>query len=220
MSKPLLVIGNKRHSSWSLRAWLPLRHWGVDFDERRLLLDTPQFARDIAGYSPTGRVPVLVDGTVTVWDSLAICEYANERWFAGQGWPASLAARAHARTVCAEMHTGFTALRNSMPMDSRAGGAGLAVNAATRTDVARMRALIGDCRARFGAAGPWLFGGFSLADCYLAPIVVRFKGYGVPLDGEVAAWVEAMWALPALAEWVAAGRAERETVPIDVLELP
>jgi glutathione S-transferase len=220
MSKPLLVIGNKRHSSWSLRGWLPLRHWGVDFEERRLPLDTPEFAREIVKYAPTGRVPVLVDGGVTVWDSLAICEYANERWFEGKGWPAALAARAHARTVCAEMHTGFPALRNSMPMDSRAGGAPLAVNAATRAEVARMRALISDCRARFGADGPWLFGGFSIADCYLAPIVLRFKGYGVPLEGEVAAWVEAMWALPALAEWVAAGRAERETVPIDVLELP
>ena len=220
MSKPLLVIGNKRHSSWSLRAWLPLRHWGVDFDERRLLLDTPEFAREVAAYAPTGRVPVLVDGAVTVWDSLAICEYANERWFEGKGWPAERAARAFARTVCAEMHTGFAALRNSMPMDSGASGAPLAVNAATRADVARMRALIGDCRSRFGAGGPWLFGAFSLADCYLAPIVLRFKGYGVPLEGSVAAWVEAMWALPALAEWVAAGRAERETVPVDVLELP
>jgi glutathione S-transferase len=123
------------------------------------------------------------------------------------------------------MHTGFTALRNAMPMDSKASGAPLPVDAATRADVARMRALLADCRARFGAqpsngGGPWLFGAFSLADCYFAPIVVRFRGYGVPLDGAVAAWTEAMWALPALAEWVAAGRAESETVPVDVLELP
>jgi len=220
MPTPLLVIGNKRHSSWSLRGWLPLRHWGVDFEERRLPLDTPEFAREIVKYAPTRRVPVLVDGTVTIWDSLAICEYANERWFEGKGWPAERAARAFARTACAEMHSGFGALRNAMPMDSRASGAPLAVDAATRADVARMRALLADCRARFGAAGPWLFGEFSLADCYFAPIVLRFKGYGVPLEGAVAAWVEAMWALPALAEWVAAGRAERETVPVDVLELP
>ena len=224
MSKPLLVIGNKRHSSWSLRAWLALRHWGVGFDERRLPLDTPEFAREIVKYAPTGRVPVLVDGAVTVWDSLAICEYANERWFDGKGWPSDRAARAFARTVCAEMHTGFTNLRNSMPMDSRASGAPLPVNAATRVDVARMREMIADCRTRFGMAaagdGPWLFGSFSIADCYLAPIVVRFKGYGVPLGGAVAAWVEAMWSLPELVEWVAAGRAERETVPVDVLELP
>lgn len=220
MTKPLLVIGNKRHSSWSLRGWLPLRHWGVGFDERRLLLETPEFAREIAQYAPSGRVPVLVDGAVTVWDSLAICEYANERWFEGKGWPAERVVRAHARTVCAEMHSGFAALRNALPMDCGARGTGVPVNAAARADVARMRALIADCRARFGSSGPWLFGEFSLADCYLAPIVVRFKGYGVPLAGSVEAWVEAMWALPALVEWVAAGRAERETVPVDVLELP
>ena len=224
MSKPVLVIGNKCHSSWSLRGWLPLRHYGIAFEERRLPLETEEFAREIVKYTPTRRVPVLIDGDITVWDSLAIHEYVNERWLDGKGWPAERAARAHARTVCAEMHTGFNDLRGAMPMDCLASGAPLAVNAAARTYVARMRELIAGCRARFGSrakdGGPFLFGAFSLADCYFAPIVVRFKVYGVPLDGAVADWVEAMWALPALIEWVAAGRAERETVPIDMLIVP
>ena len=220
MAKPLLVIGNKRHSSWSLRAWLPLRHHGIEFEERRLPLETEEFAREIVKYTPTRRVPVLVDGDVTVWDSLAINEYTNERWLEGEGWPADRAARGHARSICAEMHTGFGDLRHALPMDCGASGVPVLVNAAARADVVRMRALIAGCRSRFGAEGPWLFGRFSLADCYFAPIVVRFKGYGVPVTGTVAEWVEAMWALSAMVEWVAAGRAERETVPSDILGVP
>ncbi len=220
MTTPVLVIGNKCYSSWSLRGWLPLRHWGIAFEERRLALETEEFAREIVKYAPTRRVPVLIDGEVTVWDSLAICEYVNERWLDGKGWPADRAARAHARSICADMHTGFNGLRGALPMDCRASGAPVPVNAAARADVARMRELIADCRARFGGGGPFLFGEVSLADCYFAPIVVRFKGYGVPVDGTVAAWVNTLWALPALAEWVAAGRAERETVPPDILSVP
>jgi glutathione S-transferase len=224
MAKPVLVIGNKCYSSWSLRGWLPLRHHGIEFEERRLALETEEFAREIGKYAPTRRVPVLVDGEVTVWDSLAVAEYVNERWLDGKGWPTDRAARAHARTICAEMHSGFAGLRRALPMDCRASGAPTPVDAAARADVARMRELIAGCRSRFGArseaGGPWLFGEFSLADCYFAPIVVRFKGYGVPVDGAVAAWVGSMWALPALVEWVAAGRAEREVVPSDVLRLP
>jgi len=220
MSKPTLVIGNKCYSSWSLRPWLALRHWGVSFDEQQLWFASGSFGAEVAELSPTRRVPVLIDGTTTVWDSLAICEYANERWLDGQGWPAERAARAVARSVCAEMHSGFVGLRRALPMDCRASGAPLAVDEAVRADVARMRASIADCRARFGAGGPYLFGAFSLADCYLAPVVVRFKGYGVPVEGAVAAWMQTMWALSALVGWVAAGRAEHEQYPPDVLGLP
>ena len=220
MSKPVLVIGNKCYSSWSLRGWLPLRHYAIGFEERRLPLETEEFAREIGKYTPTRRVPVLIDGATTVWDSLAICEYVNERWLDGKGWPVERVARAHARTVCAEMHAGFAGLRGALPMDCRASGATVMVNAAARADIARMRELIADCRSRFGAGGPWLCGEFSLADCYFAPIVVRFKGYGVPMSRTVAEWVESVWALPALVEWVAAGRAEHETVPADILSLP
>ena len=224
MSKPTLIIGNKCYSSWSLRPWLPLRHWAVPFEERQLWFGTPEFATEVAKHSPTRRVPVLIDGATTVWDSLAICEYLNERFLDGKGWPADRAARAMARAACAEMHSGFTALRNALPMDCKASGAPVAVNDAVRADIVRLRALFAECRARHGALpgkeGPYLFGAFSLADCYFAPVVVRFKGYGVPVEGPVAAWVDAMWALPALAEWVAAGRAETAKYPADVLALP
>lgn len=225
MSQPTLVIGNKCYSSWSLRGWLALAAFGVPFTERRLPLETAEFQREIARLAPNRRVPVLLDGETTVWDSLAICEYADERWLDGRGWPADRAARAMARAVCAEMHAGFTALRGALPMDCRASGAPVPVSEAARRDVARMRELLAGCRA-LGAraagaeAGPYLFGRWSLADGYFAPIVVRFRGYGVPVEGAVASWMDAMWAHPALAAWVAAGRAEVEQVPPDVLAVP
>lgn len=226
MSKPTLIIGNKRHSSWSLRGWLSLRAFGIEFEERRLLLETPEFHRELAKLALNRRVPVLIDGSTTVWDSLAIAEYVDDRWLDGAGWPADRTARAMARSACAEMHSGFADLRNALPMDCAASGAPVPVNEATRRDVARMRALLAACRADHGAkatgaeAGPFLFGRWSLADGYFAPIVLRFKGYGVPVDGAVAAWMDAMWSHPALAEWVAAGRAETEQVPVDVLAVP
>ncbi|MEO6103212.1 MAG: glutathione S-transferase, partial [Pseudoxanthomonas sp.] len=118
MAPPILVIGNKNYSSWSLRPWLLLRHFGVEFEERRLLLDTPEFQREVGHWSPTARVPVLVDDGLTVWDSLAICEYANEQWLSGAGWPPERSARAQARAAAAEMHSGFAALRTQLPMNS------------------------------------------------------------------------------------------------------
>lgn len=226
MSRPTLVIGNKCYSSWSLRGWLALEAFGIGFTERRLPLETPEFHREIAKLAPNRRVPVLIDGPTTVWDSLAICEYVNERWLDRRGWPADPAARAMARSVAAEMHSGFGGLRNALPMDCRADGSPVPVNEAARKDVERMRALLAACRADHGAratgaeSGPFLFGRFSLADCCFAPIVVRFKGYGVPTDGAVADWADAMWAHPALSAWVEAGRAETERVPPDILAVP
>jgi glutathione S-transferase len=226
MSKPTLVIANKRHSSWSLRGWLALRPFGVAFEERRVPLETAEFHRVMAELGLNRRVPVLIDGAITVWDSLAICEYANERWLEGKGWPADRAARAMARSVCAEMHAGFSALRNALPMDCKASGAPVPVNEATRLEVARMRELLAGCRTAHGErtvgaeAGPFLFGRWSLADGYFAPIAVRFKGYGVPVEGAVAAWLDALWSHPALVEWIAAARAETEIVPPDILAVP
>jgi len=226
MSRRTLVIGNKCYSSWSMRGWLALRAFGVAFEERRLPLETETFHREIAPLAPHRRVPVLIDGATTVWDSLAICEYADERFLDGRGWPTDRAARAMARSVCAEMHSGFAALRGALPMDCRASGASVPVSEAARRDVARMRGLLAECRVAHGAkatgaeAGPFLFGRWSLADGYFAPIAVRFKGYGVPLEGAAAAWLDAVWAHPAVVEWVAAGRAETEVVPADVMSVP
>ncbi len=219
MSERTLVIGNKNYSSWSLRAWFFLKHTGAPFREIRIGLDEPETRARIARYSPTGRVPVLIDGGITVWDSLAICEYLSERFPAAQGWPADAAARAVARCVSAEMHSGFQALRNEMPMNIRARRA-VTPSAAATADIARVVASWESCRSRHGAGGPWLFGRFSIADAMYAPVVFRFQTYGVALPAVAAAYAGAVRAHPAIAEWVAAGLAETEIVPSDEAGTP
>ncbi len=221
MSRPVLVIGNKNYSSWSLRPWLLLRHFGVDFDEIRLPLDTPEFHARIKQYSPTARVPALNDGGLSLWDSLAICEYANERWLDGRGWPRDMAARALARVAAAEMHSGFTALRSQLPMNSRRQPDGYRWDEAARRDIERMQALWGELRERFGQGGDFLCGDFGIVDAMFAPVVVRFDGYGVPVAGAAGEYQRTMLALPALREWREAAAAEAESVAAtDALRAP
>jgi glutathione S-transferase len=207
-ARPLLIIGNKNYSSWSLRAWLLLRVGDVPFDELQLPLDTPEFAARIAQLAPNRRVPALHDGAVHIWDSLAIAEYANERWLAGRGWPADAHARAVARAISAEMHSGFTALRRELPFNcsKRASGCRLGDDAAV--DVARVLAIWDDARCRFGTGGDFLFGGFCIADAMYAPVALRFVSHGVPLDGVARAYVDALLALEPLREWLAAAATE------------
>ncbi len=210
-TRPLLVLGNKRYSSWSLRPWLFLRHFGVVFDERVLALDTEAFAGGIGALSPTRRVPVLHDGDLVVWDSLAICEYANERWLGGRGWPADIAQRAVARAACAEMHSGFAALRSECPMNvCRRIERPLALSAAAAADAARVGVLWTQLRARHGAGGEFLFGAPGLVDAYYAPVVMRFWTYRLPVDEVVQRYIDAVRALPAMREWTEAAAAERE----------
>lgn len=214
MAGMTLVIANRNYSSWSLRAWLFLRNAGARFQEVRIGLGEPGTRERIARHSPSGRVPVLVDGALTVWDSLAICEYANEVVAGGSGWPAERAARAEARSVSAEMHSGFTALRSEMPMNIRARRR-LAPSAAAQADIARVVGLWEHCRARHAAQGPWLFGRFSIADAMYAPVVFRFQTYGVTLAGRNAEYAKTVLADPAVQEWAAAARAETEVVQAD-----
>jgi glutathione S-transferase len=211
----LLVIGNKNYSSWSLRPWLLLRHFGVTFDELRLPLDTPEFHAQVGRWSPTKRVPVLRDGTLTVWDSLAICEYANERWLDGKGWPADRETRAAARCAASEMHSGFAALRSQLPMNVRRQPDQYRWDAAAEADIERIQALWRELRMRFGAGGDFLCGGFSIVDAMFAPVCVRFRGYGVRTDDTASAYMEAVFALPAMLDWQAAARAETERVGAD-----
>jgi len=212
-ARPLLIIGNKNYSSWSLRPWLLLRHHGVAFDEHRLLLDTPAFAREIGDWSPNRSVPALRHDDLTVWDSIAICEYVNETFLDGAGWPRDAAARAVARSVAAEMHSGFRALRTRMPMNARRRVRGFAYADDVRADIARVFAIWRDCRARFGAtSGPFLFGAFSIADAMYAPVVLRFASYGVAIEPDLQPWVDALLALPAMQEWLRDGAAESEIV--------
>jgi glutathione S-transferase len=172
-----LVIGNKELSSWSLRPWLVLRHFGIEFREIRLPLDTPEFFAQIVRYSGALRVPVLIDGEAHIWDSLAIVEYLNEK-VGGRGWPADPLLRAHARSVSAEMHSGFQALRETWPMHANGSNPHVPLPPQGRTDVGRVQAIWDDCRAKYASRGPWLFGEFSIADAMYAPVVLRFRHYG------------------------------------------
>jgi glutathione S-transferase len=182
---PTLVIANKLYSSWSLRPWLLMRQLGVAFDEVVIPLDTPNTKAEIAKHTPAGRVPVLIDGDVAVWETIAIMEYVGER-FGVAVWPKDIKARAMARAVAAEMHAGFQALRNACPMNlgkrysRRDRGADVAAN------VARFEGIVRDARARFGQGGPFLFGTFSAADAMYAPLVTRLDTYSIEVSAETA----------------------------------
>jgi len=207
-----LYIGNKAYSSWSLRAWLALSATRAEFEEVRLALYQEGSTAELKRYSPTGRVPVLRDGELLIWDSLAICEYLAEQLPSAQLWPVDVADRARARAVSAEMHSGFAALRNALPMNARAAGRHVAIEPAVASDIARVCAIWRECRAGAGERGPWLFGAFSIADCMYAPVVLRFHGYSVQCGPVEQAYVKAMLAHPALQAWVAAAKREPEVV--------
>jgi glutathione S-transferase len=175
MSDLTLVIGNKNYSSWSLRPWILMQHLGLEFSERQLLLDTPTFKDEVAKLGPSGRVPVLKHGTLTVWDSLAICEYLAD--LTGAGWPRDRAERARARSVCAEMHAGFPNLRMEWPFNARARNRRTPMTPGLQADIDRIDEIWIDCRRRGCANGPWLFGEYSIADAMYAPVVLRFNTY-------------------------------------------
>ncbi len=207
-----LVIGNKNYSSWSLRPWLAMKMAGIEFVEERIALDQPDTRARILEVSPTGKVPCLLDGRLAVWDSLAICEYVNETYAAGRLWPADRAARATARAVTAEMHSGFAALRSHLSMDIRARKPARGAEAQRRADVqADIERVVALWTAALDASGgPMLFGEFSIADAFYAPVVTRFVTYGVDLPPLLSAYGERILALPPMRAWVAAARAEVE----------
>jgi len=206
MSELLLTIGNKNYSSWSLRPWILMKHLGLAFEERLIPLDTPEFTRDVGTISPTRRVPVLQHGSLLIWDSLAICEYACE--LAGGGWPKDRAARAIARAACAEMHAGFSILRSQWPMNARATGRRTAANPERAADIARVETLWAECRERFGAAGPWLFGEYSAADAMFAPVVLRLRTYGEPAREQSKQYMRTVLADAHMRDWLASAEAE------------
>ncbi len=207
-----LVIGNRNYSSWSLRPWIAMKQAGLAFDEVVVSLRRPETKERILRYSPSGRVPCLIDGALTVWDSMAICEYVNEQYADGSLWPRDVGERARARAVAAEMHSGFAALRTHMSMDIRARyperGAAALARAEVAADVDRVQSLWTECLTASG--GPFLFGAFSIADAFFAPVVTRFRTYGVDLSPPLAAYSDAIFALPAMREWAAAAAAEPE----------
>ncbi len=207
MTRATLYIGNKRYSSWSMRGWLACRLAGLAFDEVVIPLDTDETGARIRAVSPSGRVPCLHHGGQIVWDSLAIGEYCAE--LSPGLWPAAPAARARARVIAAEMHSGFAELRRAMFFNVGRTIPGGGRTPGALADIARISVLWAETRARFGAGGPFLFGSaFTLADAFYAPVVCRFATWKPELDGPAQAYADAVGAHPLVAQWVAAGRAE------------
>ena len=206
----LLILGNKNYSSWSMRPWLAMRASNIPFEETFIPLytDDPADKERILKFSRSGKVPVLIDGDVTVWDSLSIIEYVAERFPQARLWPEDRAERAHARAISAEMHSGFLPLRNECGMNLHRPVRPLALSEDARANIARVQEIWGDCRARYGKRGPFMFGAFSAADAMYAPVVHRFRTYAIPVEGDAKAYMETMMALPAFKEWTDAGLAE------------
>jgi glutathione S-transferase len=207
---PVLVIGNKNYSSWSLRPWLAMKEAGIGFEERRIPMFRAESREAMLRHSPTGKVPCLIERGHAIWDSLAIIEYLAET-HPGL-WPADRLARAMARSVSAEMHSGFAQLRTHMGMNIRKRYPGRGRTPEVLAEIERVFALWADCRARYGAGGPFLFGAFCAADAMFAPVVLRFETYVVALPPVCRAYADAVLALPALREWIAAAAAETEAI--------
>jgi len=207
-----LIIGNKNYSSWSLRAWLLPAFHQVPFEEIRISLSVPGTSAAIAEYSPAGKVPVLQDGDLVVWDSLAICEYLSERYLGGGAWPADINMRALARSCSAEMHSGFPVLRRSMPMNCRAEGRRVEMTSALRKDIARIDALWSSLRQQYCQRGPWLFGDFSIADCMFAPVVFRFSTYAPEISEASRSYMHTVLSHPAVSLWQQQAREETEVI--------
>jgi glutathione S-transferase len=208
MSKLTLIIANRNYSSWSLRAWLALEATGESYDEVMIPLGRPDTADEILRWSPTGRVPALHDGEIVLWDSMAISEHLAESFPNAGLWPTDPHSRAVARSVVSEMHSGFVAVRKHMPMNLRASYPGEGRGPGVDEDIARINAIWEECRENFGAGGNLLFGKFSIADAFYAPIVSRFLTYGVSPGGIAGEYMDAVWALPAMRDWAEKARAE------------
>jgi glutathione S-transferase len=212
MSAYTLLIGNKNYSSWSLRPWLAMRQAGLAFREVRIPLYTPESKTQIRAYSPSGKVPCLVDGTLAVWDSLAICEYLAERHPQLELWPSDQRARAVARSMSAEMHSGFQHLRSNMSMNCRRQFPGVGRTVEVAGEIERIQRSWGEARERHGSGGPFLFGRFSIVDAMYAPVVLRFRTYAVQLNPVCRDYADAILALQPMQQWLADAQAETEVI--------
>lgn len=206
----VLVIGNKRYSSWSLRPWVLMKHFEIPFEEKLIPLDQPDSEANLLKYSPSKKVPALIDGEITVWESMAIMEYLNEKYPEKQMWPVNVKMRAMARSVANEMHSGFTTMRNIMSHDIQKTVPGFDYTKALN-DVNRVMEIWRDCLQKSG--GPFLFGEFTIADAMFAPVVNRFITYDVKVDTECAKYMIAMRELPAHKAWIDAGLVEKLVMP-------
>ncbi len=208
-----LVIANRNYSSWSLRAWLVLERVRAPFTEVVVPLRRPETEAEIRRYSPSGRLPVLLSGSCVVWDSLAIAEHLAEKFAGSRLWPADPDTRALARSVCAEMHSGFSALRQTLPMNIRRRRPGGANAPSVQQDIRRIIQIWTELRRQHGAGGPFLFREWGIADAFFTPIAARFRSYDVPLPPEAAAYREALLSWPAFRRWEAEAEREPWTIP-------
>ena len=215
MSNLTLIIGNKNYSSWSLRPWIFMRQLGVKFNEKRIPLFTDTMEQDLAAYGSNTKVPVLLDDDLIVWDTLAIMEYVSEKYLDNKGWPLESKARAVARSISAEMHSSFTNIRNELPMNCRKDFPGFKISLGVQTDIDRIAELWRKCRSEYGAGGDWLFGNYSIADAMYAPVVIRLKGYDVRLGDIEESYMQSVLNLPAMQEWIEAGKQEKEVIEMD-----
>lgn len=215
MSKLKLIIGNKNYSSWSLRPWILLKHYQVDFEEKRVALFTATTNDELADYNSDFKVPILKDNELIVWDSLSILEYISETYLSNRGWPADAQARAVAKSISCEMHSSYFNVRNELPMNCRKKFEGIKLSHDAEQEVKRIKSLWRMCRNDYGNNGKWLFGDYSIADAMFAPIALRFVGYNIPLSGAEADYVQSVLNHPAIVEWVEAGKLETEVIAED-----
>jgi glutathione S-transferase len=215
-----LIIGNKNYSSWSFRPWIAMKVAGIPFDEEVVSLDAADFKARVTRISGTGKVPALAEGQVQVWESLAILEYLAEKFPNARLWPADPTARAHARAIAAEMHAGFVPLRRLLPMNMWRPVQKRDLTPEVQSNVRRIETMWTDCRTRYGANGPFLFGAFGAADAMYAPVVSRFHTYAVEVNAVARAYMDAVMALPAWAEWRAAALKEPWVLAEDEVDWP
>jgi glutathione S-transferase len=210
--KTKLIIGNKNYSSWSLRTWLLLKEADIPFEEHRIPLDCPNSSGEIAKYTEAKCVPVLQFGKMTVWDTLAIAETMAEHFPEKHLWPEDSMARAHARSICAEMHSSFSVLRRCMPMNCRAMGRKVSLPDELGDDIDRIIAIWAECHRMYGDQGGWLFGDFSIADAMFAPVVLRFRTYGINLPESAGFYPHRLLESEAMQEWLLAAESETEVI--------
>jgi len=215
MSDLTLIIGNKNYSSWSLRPWFWMKHLGIEFKEIRIPLFTEQTNAQLEKYYSNYKVPVLLDKEFIVWDSLAILEYLSEKFPLLRGLPDDQEDRAMVRSVCAEMHSSFSAMRAELPMNCRKSFSGISLSPEAEEDIARITAIWRYFRRRYEQKGPWLFGDFTIADAMFAPVVIRFKGYNIALNEIEQEYVEQVLSQNAMIEWCHAGKQESEIIAMD-----
>ena len=218
MAKATLVIGNKNYSSWSLRPFMAMAMADIDFDENFIRFGEPRFTREIKKISKAGQVPVLLHNGLTIWDTMAIMEYLAETWPDRNLWPKTKAARALARSACAEMHAGFKHLRNACPMNLRRPRRPVPMNANILSDVARLESLWRQCRNEHGKGGPFLFGKFGIADAMYAPVVTRLETFDIKVAEDTQHYMNAVLATPAFHEWKAAALKEKWIVAEDEVD--